>query len=154
MRVSRQIKQLTWTIADGGSGIWLISTKADRFLHRPPLMTIINMKKYARLLKFIELKPKESESYSMNPNENTTATKQLRASTPPPLASVQSPEILARPETASSATFRTDPKLLDKVNESVSGLPEFIGEISVDDYFKHVLPPLPSHLENKVGEHL
>ncbi|KAJ3780443.1 hypothetical protein GGU10DRAFT_380622 [Lentinula aff. detonsa] len=88
----------------------------------------------------------------MNPNENTTATKQLRASTPPSLASVQSPETPARPKTASSATFRTDPKLLDKVNESVSGLPEFIGEISVDDYFKHVLPPLPSHLENKVGE--
>ncbi|KAJ3733084.1 hypothetical protein DFJ43DRAFT_1117885 [Lentinula guzmanii] len=85
----------------------------------------------------------------MNPNKNTTATEQLRASTPPSLASVQSPEILARP---SSATFRTDPKLLDKVNESVSGLPEFISEISVDDYFKHVLPPLPIHLENKVEE--
>ncbi|KAJ3710134.1 hypothetical protein DFJ43DRAFT_164754 [Lentinula guzmanii] len=91
-----------------------------------------------------------SESYSMKPD--TTAMEQLLASTPPSLACVQSPETPARPKTASSATFRTDPKLLNKLNESVSGLPEFIGEISVDDYFKHVLPPLPSHLENKVGE--
>ncbi|KAJ3990707.1 hypothetical protein F5050DRAFT_1795793 [Lentinula boryana] len=83
---------------------------------------------------------------------NTTATEQLLASTPPSLASVQSPETPARPKTASSATFRTDPKALNKLNELVSGLPEFISEISVDDYFNHVLPPLPSHLENKVGE--
>ncbi|KAJ3711442.1 hypothetical protein DFJ43DRAFT_1008911 [Lentinula guzmanii] len=83
---------------------------------------------------------------------NTTATEQLLASTPPSLASVQSPETPARPKTASSATFRTDPKLLNKLNELVSGLPEFISEISVNDYFKHVLPPLPSHLENRVGE--
>ncbi|KAJ3779845.1 hypothetical protein GGU10DRAFT_391420 [Lentinula aff. detonsa] len=91
-----------------------------------------------------------SESYSMKPN--TTATEQLLASTPPSLAFVQSPETPARPKTAPSATFRTDPKLLNKLNELVSGLPEFISEISVDDYFNHVLPPLPSHLENKVGE--
>ncbi|KAJ3780440.1 hypothetical protein GGU10DRAFT_437859, partial [Lentinula aff. detonsa] len=88
----------------------------------------------------------------MNPNKNTTATEQLLASTPPSLAPVQSPETPARPNTASSATFPTDPKLLNKLNELVSGLPEFISEISVDDYFKHVLPPLPSHLENRVGE--
>ncbi|KAJ3779779.1 hypothetical protein GGU10DRAFT_280300, partial [Lentinula aff. detonsa] len=77
---------------------------------------------------------------------------QPRASTPSSLASVQSIETPARPKTASSATFRTDPQLLNKLNELVSGLPEFISEISVDDYFNHVLPPLPSHLENEVGE--
>ncbi|KAJ3779464.1 hypothetical protein GGU10DRAFT_382496, partial [Lentinula aff. detonsa] len=73
-------------------------------------------------------------------------------STPPSLASVKSPETPARPKTAPSATFPTDPKLLKKLNELVSGFPEFISEVSVDDYFNHVLPPLPSHLENKVGE--
>ncbi|KAJ3780436.1 hypothetical protein GGU11DRAFT_730966 [Lentinula aff. detonsa] len=77
---------------------------------------------------------------------------QLLASTPPSLASVPSSETPARPKTAPSATFPTDPKLLNKLNGLVSGLPEFIGEISVNDHFKHVLPPLPSHLQNKVGE--
>ncbi|KAJ3780441.1 hypothetical protein GGU10DRAFT_321726 [Lentinula aff. detonsa] len=87
----------------------------------------------------------------MEPSKDTTSTEQLRASTPPP-SSLQSPETPARLKTASLPRFRTDPSLQNKRTELVGGLPKFIGEISVDDYFKHVLPPLPIHLENKVGE--
>ncbi|KAJ3793984.1 hypothetical protein GGU11DRAFT_811558 [Lentinula aff. detonsa] len=87
----------------------------------------------------------------MEPSKDTTSTEQLRASTPPP-SSLQSPETPARLKTASLPRFRTDPSLQNKRTELVGGLPKFIGEISVDDYFKHVLPPLPIHLENKVEE--
>ncbi|KAJ3745087.1 hypothetical protein DFH05DRAFT_1492214 [Lentinula detonsa] len=87
----------------------------------------------------------------MEPSKDTTSTEQLRASTPPP-SSLQSPDTPARLKTASLPRFRTDPSLQNKRTELVGGLPKFIGEISVDDYFKHVLPPLPIHLENKVGE--
>ncbi|KAJ3993195.1 hypothetical protein F5050DRAFT_761245, partial [Lentinula boryana] len=87
----------------------------------------------------------------MDPSKDTTSTEQLRASTPPP-SSLQSPDTPARLKTASLPRFRTDPSLQNKRTELVGGLPKFIGEISVDDYFKHVLPPLPIHLENKVGE--
>ncbi|KAJ3733073.1 hypothetical protein DFJ43DRAFT_276921 [Lentinula guzmanii] len=88
----------------------------------------------------------------MNPSMNTATTEQLRASTPPPPTSVQSPETPARSKTALSSTFRTDPKLQNKRNELVSGLPKMIGEMSVGEYFEHVLPPLPSGLEHRVGE--
>ncbi|KAJ3733089.1 hypothetical protein DFJ43DRAFT_1223670 [Lentinula guzmanii] len=87
----------------------------------------------------------------MDPSKDTTSTEHLRASTPPP-SSVQPPETPARLKTASLPRFRTDPSLQNKRTELVGGLPKFIGETSVDDYFKHVLPPLPIHLENKVGE--
>ncbi|KAJ3823101.1 hypothetical protein F5880DRAFT_1613185 [Lentinula raphanica] len=85
----------------------------------------------------------------MEPVNIASSTLEAFRVTPPPITSTLTPDTPARPKTASSHVFRTDPKLQNRRNELISGFPKHIGEISVEDYFKHILPQLPSQLEKR-----